>query len=146
MKRANLFRRKDLLFVDSLSQTTTGLWTGTALHSLMADCSDQEIGHAVRHALSASRIGVEHPNSKDWQAIESALWSASGVKSWSEFVRGARSVRVDQDGRVFSLTPLRNAGARQGFVAIGEKTFGLPVTTADEQLGEAVRRAFEMAE
>src|SRR5262245_33108896 len=96
---ATIYERNGMLLVYPSSQTTTGLWmTDTPSIKMPSKASPEEIGKAVLSALDGSRIGVEHPKSRESFARHTeALLQDAGVKSWSTFVRSARAVDVARD-------------------------------------------------
>ena len=135
-RRASVDLRGDRVFVVARVRTAAGIWyVGDRFEEMPADAPDEQLGSAVETALEHS---VEVPGRKDeWL---DALLKAAGVRSWSRYAKGLRSVSVLHAGEDVTVTPKRNLGAREGFEEMveAEERLGSP---APAELGAAVKRA-----
>ncbi len=105
-------------------------------------CANEELGTAVLRALTRSAIGIPHPAPSEWSSITRPLLDVAGVKSWSAFSKGTRSVAVELGEDELNVVPTRNLGARDGFEALS----GLAVrarVTSPAAVGEQVRTALQ---
>lgn len=68
-----------------------------------------------------------------------------GLSSFSQYMKGTRSVGANADGGQITLTPYRNGGPRNGFVPISDSA-AVVDGASDEAVGDAVLRALERCE
>lgn len=142
MKRAIVYRRKDIVLVHSSSPTDQGVWVITGpCTKLASGATDDEIGTAVWRALEESRT-ILHPTS--WSALFEPVLQAAGVGSWRTFMSLARSVEVEMDGDRIVVVPTRNLGTADGFEPIPGAGQGLDAPGA-ASLGATVRDMLEKA-
>lgn len=140
MRSASIFLRKKDLLIHAQSQTTTGAWILVSpVTRLDAACPNDILGAAALAVLRSSRTGVPHP--KVFTGLADPLFKAAKVKDWATFVKAARCARLNEDGGVISVTPMRNLGARQGFEEDPRFTSIPADSTTPEGLGAAVRAA-----
>ncbi len=140
IRSAACYLRDGKLYLHSSSLAAAGFWTATPPW-LVVDPADVEgLSRAIDAALAGSRARVRTPD-RDTPVL-APLYELAGVKSWSRFVAGTRSVTIEQAGAVRTFTPMRNAGARGGFEGLPELAFE---GRADEASGPALRRALELA-
>lgn len=154
-RSASVYLRDAKLFVVTLSWTGA-LWVHDGpCDSLDSSASTADKGLLLSTALGRSRV-VAPP---DGDAL-GPLLRASGVKSWSTFVRGTKSVDVEWERREsteivdwrptrahvvgYTMTPMRNLGPRRGFEFLHGPVY-LAGEANVEELGSALERAFERA-
>jgi hypothetical protein len=85
-----------------------------------------ELGVAILETLDAFEENVPHPIT--WAGIDNAMLKAAGVKSRKKFFECAKCVVVDRDDSSLVFRPLKNEGARMGFVPIDVR---VPSTAVD---------------
>jgi hypothetical protein len=146
MKSAVVYRRDDGWYVHSSSKTMVGIWmAGEPYIRLSTEDSHAALANAIQCALQASRENIPHPARFDSNFKD--MLRLAGVKSWAEFMRGARSVDVDDDGLSFTFEPTHNQGPRIGYYApLIEKTLSIPRNSAPEEIADAVQRAIALCE
>ena len=134
-----VYERSENLFIFTLSAVSDAYWIGDGPVYKLTKTNSVEIGLTVRKCLEASRYGMPHPTDADRTKRIQPLLEAAGVKSYSDFAKLARSVRVmiKENGMV-TLLALRNEG-RGRFLAKAEEQ-GITLGT-DRELGEAVLMA-----
>jgi hypothetical protein len=142
MNLCGIYRRRDAFFLRSYSMTVDGVWTASEpCVKLAADCSDRELGAAVRAALAASEQGISRPDPRLAGERMRPMLQAAGVKSYSTFAKGATSVDVEQDAEGVRVVSSANLGSRGGFQRIDD---GVVLDDpADDELGAAVRAAHD---
>ena len=144
MRKLSAYRRGEWLFVSSSSETTAGVWiSAEPCVRLPVTCSDEELGEAVGKALDGSRTGVPHPT--NWNTLPDPLLNAAGLRSWSRFSRGAVSVDVREVDGKLTLTPLKNLGPREGFVAADVGDLFVSLSAGSAEIGCQLRSAFALA-
>lgn len=147
MQCAEVDVRKGDVLVSTFSQTSTGAWIGTGETEKLSITSPPSLlGAAIHQALAASQTGVRHPRQDEWKGLEERLLKAAGVRRYSEFVKGARSVSAELDVHGLRLVPMKNMGAKGGFVHLTDKTLTLQAEATDEEVGQAILRALELCE
>lgn len=144
MKSAAVYRRGGKIIIHPSSTTVTGIGVATPPFLVFSsEADDKSLGAAVRSSLVMSLSNLPHP--ADWSSISKPLLEAADVKTWSTFVRGTSSCDVVDDGGGITLTPLMNRGARHGFQSAGAQERSISSEISDEELGDAVRKALEIA-
>jgi hypothetical protein len=116
MKMATVYLRRGRIFVHASSRTTEGVWISSEPYETLAiTCSDEELGAIAKVALENSRGGVPHP--RDWKTLLEKFLQQAGVKSWSTFVKGATCADIKDNGEHITVTPMKNLGPKEGFLA-----------------------------
>jgi len=140
MEMASIYQRDGKWYVQSTSRTITGLWIATPpVVQVEARESRERKGEAVLQALNASQHGIPTPS--DGNSVAVPLLTAAKVRSWSEFMKKARSVHVEREGERLKVMPYRKTdytGAQQG---IPDEAVELPVSAPAEEVGAAVEEA-----
>src|SRR5262245_31225723 len=145
MKSVSVYQRKATTYVHPQNETVEGLWIlATPVTSVGNEASDEETGRVIEAALKQSKQGVRHPSV--WTGLTKPLFERAKVRSWSEFVKGARSCSVESDGEQLKFIPYRNLGPRGGFTAIGEKALSCSSTESSQAIGALLRAALSLAE
>jgi hypothetical protein len=147
MKCAVVYERKEVFYISTSSQTTTGLWIDEEpCIAIKTDSSYEELGKAVRKALDSSRANVPHPKQTEWGNVTAPLLKAAGVKSWSTFGKTAKCSHIEMDKQLVFI-PTKNFGGRSGgFRVIEGKSFELATDAKPEQIGESVKKAMSFSE
>lgn len=143
MKKCSaVYARQNQHFVVSQSKTTDGLWIVSApITAISRSAGDAELGSLVKEALDRSSEGVPHPS--NWKNVLAPLLEIAKVKSWGAFIKSLALVEISQDdAMMIQLVPMRNLGARDGFVEDMDRAVSI-VGMDPERLGIAIRTLFE---
>lgn len=132
--------------MSSYTQTPPGFWKMNGhFVRVPTDADVQDLGQALLDALDASnRITLREVDGAD-NSFAPVL-AALGLKTYAQYMRAATSVSVDvRDDDTLRITPMRNGGAREGFVEMTAEVSVLLDRSA-ESLGSAVERALDLAD
>lgn len=129
-------------------RATSGVLVGAPpVLRLPLDVSEAELGIALRTALRAYAEDVPHPT--DWSESGKAFLRAAGYRSWKSLEAPARSCWIElAEGRLV-ITPLRDGGSRgdqKGFQPFGAEPVAVSITGTDEEVGIALKAAFDRAQ
>jgi hypothetical protein len=120
---------------------------GQPVRRLAATASDDELGVAVRAALSASLRGIQTPRRDDYTPRLRALAKAAGVRTWTALEKAARLSTVWElrDGAL-RIVPHRHSGplGTAGYHELADAAFEFH-ESSDSALGTAVRRAIDLS-
>jgi hypothetical protein len=144
IKRAVVDRRRSEYIVASYSLVPDGFWqmNGTYFRVPVSD-DVAGLGRAVREALSTSNSGSIVQARPDENPLKPLL-TELGLRGYSQYMRGTRSVAITSDGEGITVTPYRNGGAREGFVPIAES--GTRLAPGDDRaIGAAVSAGMALA-
>ena len=139
-QRAGLYERCGSVFIVPALQTNDGLWIEQGpCTKLPSQSLPNEIGRAVLDALSHSGEIIPHPT--EWKSPDedNPILQAAGIKRWSTFQKGARTVDIGLYGEQLMLTPTRSEGT-EGFAHL-DHDVTLPATATATEVGEAVQQA-----
>lgn len=140
-KLAICYIRRQQVFVHASSKTVAGFYTATPPW-LAADIADSGgLDACIEAALAGSKANVPTPD-RDANPVL-ALYRLAGVNTWNRFVLDAKSVHVEQSGKVRTFRPMKDLGPRSGFQPIPELSFEVG---PDERASSALFRAIELAE
>jgi hypothetical protein len=90
--------------------------------------------------------GVAHPDPSEWPRKRKRFLREIGLKTWAEYMDGARLVTVFADNGRISITPQRNLGPKEGFAEISEKAIEVDETLSSAALGDSILRGLALAE
>ena len=145
MHSAAIYQLKDRLLVHPWQRTTMGLGIASEPYvSLPLDVDLNALGNCALAALAQSGKTVPHPLS--WKGLNEPRLRAAGVKSEKAFQTGSRSLTIDRVGDALRIEPSRNGGARgdaKGFEPLPELGISVPLNSAAEALGSAIRAALK---
>jgi hypothetical protein len=131
-----------MLILHALSRTTVGAWILSPPVLTTTQDGDEQIGRLILDALNGSRMGVAHPS--HWDGFFDPVLKAASVRSWSAFARSAKCVRIEFTTNRISFVPMRNLGAKDGFVELASKTHSRPPVA--HELGQGLLAAFYACE
>jgi hypothetical protein len=141
VKHITIDFRKGYFFLSPMAQTTAGIWMGTdPRQKLPAECTDAELGSAIRASLDRSKLGVPHP--KVWTGLMQPLLELAGVNSWAAFVRGSSCVLVEEEDEKIVNIPTVNMGAAEGFTPNADRSVVVASGADVADIGAAAREAF----
>ncbi|MEW6350268.1 MAG: contact-dependent growth inhibition system immunity protein [Thermodesulfobacteriota bacterium] len=147
MKRAGAYKKEQRVYLNPMSETTTGLWIGASPRITLDEReSPSTKGKHLREVLGQSQAGVPHPT--DWDSFERAFLEEVGAKSWSKFAKGALRCAIEFDGDQFVFRPYRRGGPKDhyAFFPIEDRKMTISSDASDEELGLMLEKAFEACE
>lgn len=146
-KLASVDLRQGEYIVCTYSKTSAGFWVldGTPARVPQESPAD-ELGAAIRNALSQSREGVDGPG-RDGKPAQPLL-DLLGLPDYATYAKGTRSVEVyvepSSEGEAVEVTPQRNEGSQDGFTPIDDEMRAFTYDSPS-QLGTEVIKAFDRA-
>jgi hypothetical protein len=136
------------VIVASYSKTAGGANVGNGwIQELHHPADHTELGRLLRSALNASREDAPWPDFRSGLTAEQQRFlEVAGVKTFNQYMRGAREVYVHLNDPEpgLELRPSRNEG-RNGFVKMNEQSIFLDAGVDNQELGSAVRRAIDLS-
>lgn len=140
-----VFKRKGKFLIQPRDRTTAGVYIGTS-PVLMApmDVSEEELGKLVLRSFEVAEDGVPHPD--DWTQFPHPLWDAAGVRSWAAFSKGTVNCDLYREGAALRIQPMKNMGAKRGFVLLKEHEKSIPANSPPNIIGKEILCAIELAE
>jgi hypothetical protein len=147
MKRAGAYKREKKIYLNPMSETTTGLWIGTSPR-IMIDVTESPSakGKYIRDVLRHSEEGVPHPT--DWDSFVQKFLQEVGAKSWNKFAKTALSCAIELEGDQLVFLPYRNSGPKENyaFVPIRDRKMTISFDASDEELGLLLEKTFDACE
>ena len=138
-QRATAYFRNGYFYIHSSSKTIEWVWVADRPFLRAPEASDDtELGMAIRAALAASRVDIEHPDHRI--GVIEPLLQLAGVPSGSTFAKNASCARIELAGNSASIVPMRNLGVKKGFQPLPGKE-KLVLLVEASALGAAVRTA-----
>lgn len=145
-KLVNVDRRNSEFIVTSYTQTPPGFWQMNGHFSrIRPEGESNALGQAILDALDASNtVPLRDVDASD--ETFAPVLQALGLKRYTQYMKDVASVSVEigNDG-VLKVTPMRNAGAREGFVEIVDRARALSDRSAGS-LTVAVQEAMTQTE
>ena len=145
MKHASVTQKDDHLFIETYSQTTTGLWISVGEVCRIRADDHERAGEALLTALQRSSVGIPHPSQSEWKNFEAPLLRAAAARSWSAFMRNTKSVGIDLQDGIIRLIPDKNCGPKKGYEPIETAAIEIPAESSPAQVGTALREAMTRA-
>jgi hypothetical protein len=142
MKLCSAILRSGRVYTQGYGQTTAGVWIGRGPVYVSPISSTDEIANDIREALANSTQGLPHPAQDEWKNVQRPMLEAVGVRSWSTLAKGARSVGIESNGSIVTLTPSCNY-EKQGGSDLPDQAITVPLM--DEQLGKKLAEAFDVS-
>lgn len=147
MRSASITRRNRRIIIHPWSTTVSGLGIGTnPILVLEVNEDPEKIGEAIVEALAAVQVGLPHPDPSEWADQDKQFFEAAGVRSWSEFVRGAVASGIIAHEDRLEFLPKRNLGSRGGFQESGLTSLKIPVDSDFSTIGKTAIESLELAE
>lgn len=127
MKSATMYERDRKLYLHSLSDLTSGVLMLVPPIIALERGQSAALGRAIVECLTASRPGVEPPESAMLGRLFDPVLKLAGVKSFRKFSDGAKAIQINMvDGERVIFTATRKMADKSGggFVRIegSEKT------------------------
>ena len=111
---ATIYAKGNLLVITTESQTTAGFWI--TVPPVITAMRDEDAGlllDKIESALDDSETGIPTPD-RDVDVFSPVL-AVTGDRSFSSFMKEASAVGIERNGDLYTITPLVNKGAKQGF-------------------------------
>ena len=147
-KAAGVYRRGEMILMLPMNVTTMGVGISGEPVLTMEGASAETIGQQLQKTLEESGKIVLHPEIWPRGGFDYVL-KAAGVRSYKEFMRGARYVSAAVVDGKYVLQPTKNGGTsgdRKGFQGLAESRDREIVTRSEEELGRAVVAALDDSE
>lgn len=139
MKVATALLRSGKVYTQSYAQTTAGVWIAWGPIFVSPLSAVEETAANIRASLDRSIRGVPHPNQDEWKEVQRPMLEAIGLKSWTNLAKGAKSVGIESDHAMITLTPSRDY-AKQGGEELPDRAIKVPLS--GENLGAIIIEAF----
>ena len=139
-QRAYVFGLEDRFVCMALTEREDeigGLGWTTALDSLPADATDEQLGSTVLEVLAQS--GVAPPNPEN---VEKTVFRVAGVRSRRQLVRSAQLVPVNRVGKRIELQAWEQHLRSGGWTAPSADPLYVLEDPEPAELGAMVRKAF----
>lgn len=147
MKSAGVYKKRNKIYLNPLSETTMGLLIATSPTIIFDEAESPSVkGKYIREALKHSREDMPHPT--DWDALDREFLKEVGAKSWTSFAKTALSCTIEFKKDQYAFLPYRNAGPREryAFEPIQDRKMFISADASDEELGFLLEKAFEACE
>lgn len=147
MKSAQLYFRKKQYFINPLLGSLGGEPCPFAppVQVLSEDATPAMLGQALQMAIDASHQNAPWPT--DWKGLLAPLLVAAGVKHWASFAKGARSIRVDEDGGQANLLPSTSKVEKNAFTPFDDDSLVVHAEVANAAaLGAAAILAIQRSD
>jgi hypothetical protein len=147
VKSAQLYFRKKQYFINPLlgSQGGEPCLFSPPVQVLSEDATPAMLGQALQMAIDASHQNAPWPT--DWKGLLAPLLVAAGVKHWASFAKGARSIRVDEDGGQATLLPSTSKVEKNAFTPFDDDSLVVHAEAANAAaLGAAAVLAIQRSD
>lgn len=133
-RTASLYKRDGKIVICANARVTEGYLIDHEPFALLEEpVSAIELGKAVTEALAQYRTGVPTPPAST--EFLSYFAMLAGVKTYREFMDGARYCSVEQANGTIAFQPMRNDGER--FDTLQEPAIEVPSDANHEAVGRA---------
>jgi len=143
----SVYQREDgRYFVVSYSRIVAGpLVVNGWVVVLEPDAPDADIGRAVTDGLNRTELDIPELPQDDLRRLLRPLFKLAGVKSYTAYAVGTRSVSVDRDvAGALTITPTENHGRRGGFLYLRDR-LTVPANAGHAEVGKAVRKGLDLS-
>lgn len=146
MRSAAVYRRGRQILISAKAKTTEDAWIDIPpVFKLSCDDPPDKIGETLLSAISHSCTGIPHPT--DWKSVERPFLEIAGVKSTSQFMKGAVYCSVDEKDGILRFRPTENRGMREGFVFTKDADIiTIPADSPVEVIGETLLKCLDKCE
>jgi hypothetical protein len=147
MRLAEVLLRDGILYYHATAQCKEGGHVIVSPHwSLTETSALVEKGRIVRAAIEAyDELRVVTAKDSFSSALDPELARLSGLKTWNQLERSARSCSLEEDHGQLTIQPWKNLGFRQGFGPSDAPNVVLSFDAPDEEIGQALEEAFSRA-
>jgi hypothetical protein len=109
MKRASALLKNCNVYIQSYSETTSGVWIADGPVHIAGVDAPAQIGKHIRDALSNSTRGIRRSSVQaEWKAIQAPMLKAIGATTWIALAKGARAVALQCINDMVTIIPSAN--------------------------------------
>lgn len=145
MKRVDIYKRDNVMYLHPTSMTTAGIWIATKPYiAIDADTDALSIVSRIRKLLEYSKEYIPHPTTGG--NVSEPILKLAGVSSYADFMESAKSCTVEFEYDELQFIPYRNLGARSGFEPIVGQIKAIPFDAPAEEIAALLAIAFEACE
>lgn len=113
---------------------------------IAGSASDDDLGGLVVEGLDVGDRDMPEVSKEDLKRLLRPLFKLAGVKSFTAFAAGTKSVGVERDlAGSYTVIPTENRGRRGGFMYVTENQVTLPPKPGAEEIARAVRRGLSFS-
>jgi hypothetical protein len=134
-----------LYFLATTASRDGGHLTVGPYWSLPGVSSLVEKGQLVQTVIYAYMSRDEKKSDPMSLNLDPELARLSGLKTWNQFERGARSCSLTEEHGQLTIQPWKNLGYRKGFGSSGAPNVVVPFDASNEEIGQALEEAFSRA-
>lgn len=142
LAKVTVNQRRDRIFIIPCFQSTDGPYVDKEPVTESPSNAPFAIGVLVLEGLDRFEKGLPLP---DWNCYSPVGLSNAGVKTWSDYLLGLKSCRVERHWHSFLIYPKENRGAKDGLVDIEGTRMTVAASATPQELGEAVLEALKTA-
>jgi hypothetical protein len=144
-KIATITRNKKCYRISSYSQTVDGFWIALPpFVKLDLNIEPKILVENLLDVLSLSKINVPHP--KDWEAFNQEMLKNMEVKSLTDMYKDSIECNISIKGELFTFLPTKRYGNKGRFDHLNNLEIKIPVTSANEEIYEALQQALNRCE
>jgi hypothetical protein len=142
MKRASALLKSGNVYIQSYSETTSGIWVADGPVYVSSVGAPAQIGQHTRDALSHSMRGIRRSVQAEWKAIQAPMLKALGAKTWAALAKGAKAVGLESTDDMVTIIPSANYEINGG-TELSEQTVRSELWADD--IGEKILAAFDVS-
>jgi hypothetical protein len=146
MKGIGAYLKNDKVYLHPILSTNSGGVFIPPVSVENIDVDNKTLGESLVKTLELSRRGDFPKRSRNVNEALKPLFEATHTNSYSDFVDGNKHVSIALNDSEFTFLPSRNNGHCKGFGFLWEKHFKLRAEANNEEIGLALKRAFELSE
>jgi hypothetical protein len=121
MKReAMLYERGGQIYITPESLTLDGFWAASGTVFAVDSTATKEIAERLLRAFELSTAGA--PTPPPGKNLMKPVLALAGVSSFGRFMHGTAAVRGSLSDEGLRLTPMRNAGPKEGFQLLQDES------------------------
>jgi hypothetical protein len=145
-KGVYVYLKDEKLFIQTKAMLDTGLVAGyEPIYILSKNVDINLIGQTYLQAIHG--FIFDAPSPKKLSDLQKPLIKMAKQKSWIGFINRSKLVLtwLDEKNQEFCYMPTKNQLTR-GHRGLVDLEFSIPITSTDEEIGQAVLRALELCE
>ena len=144
---ASIDLSKGALYAQTFSLFGVAMWVADGdPERVSAGLSDDELGDLAKRALGRSRKLATPPDSDATKHWMESVARIAGRRTYRDFVRSVHEVSLDLRDTSITVAASRRSRTRDGAGFEGIGTPAVLDAPTDEELGAAIRAAFEQCE
>ena len=144
MRRAVLYRKKNILAISAMSQLYSGAWALDGIPMLCDVSASAEIESNLIFALNTSKSGLTEEYF-DWKNISNPLFKVLKIKSNKVLHSQFLCVVVDEKDEKLHFVPSKNQEGGRGTQHLVDKTIIVPARIDNSTLIQVLNKAFDIS-